>query len=81
MFLIVNYHYLLLKSIKSQGGRYLEAMIQGSKLEAEQGTLIIIAAGDRSLYLECQPIFNRIAKKSYYLGTPFICELISLQIK
>jgi len=56
-------------------------MIQGSKHEAEQGTLVIIAAGDKSLYEESQHIFNSIAKKTYYLGKPIICKLISLQIK
>jgi len=80
LILINNYRYFLLKSILSRGGRYLEAMIQGSKQEAEQGTLVIMAAGDKSLYDECQIIFNSIAKKTYYLGKPIICELISLQI-
>jgi len=79
--LINNYRYFLLKSILCRGGRYLEAMIQGSKQEAEEGTLVIMAAGDRSLYDDSQNIFNNIAKKSYYLGKLIICEIISLQIK
>ncbi|EJY58038.1 AAEL017189-PA [Aedes aegypti] len=42
------------EQIISKGGRYLEAQIQGSKNQAEEGTLIILAAGERVLFEECQ---------------------------
>lgn len=48
--------------------RYLEAMIQGSRNQAKDGTLIIIAAGDRSLYKDCQSCFKAIAKDTNYLS-------------
>jgi len=54
--------------ISSKGGRYLEAQIQGSKNQAEEGKLIILAAGERSLFEECQTCFEAMGKNSFYLG-------------
>lgn len=56
------------EAIVSRGGRYLEAMIQGSKVEAEEGNLVFMAAGDKSLFDDCQSSFCAIAKNSFYLG-------------
>lgn len=58
----------LLQAILSRGGRYLEAMIQGSKLNAEEGELICLAAGDKSLFADCETAFCSFANKSIYLG-------------
>lgn len=55
-------------AIQSKGGRYLEAQIQGSKNQAEEGTLIVLAAGDRTLFDECQTCFEAMGKNSFYLG-------------
>lgn len=55
-------------AIVSKGGRYLEAQIQGSRIQAEEGTLIILAAGDRSLFDECQSCFEAMGKNSFFLG-------------
>ena len=38
--------------------RYLEAQIQGSKTQAQDGTLVILVAGDRSLFDDCQSCFQ-----------------------
>lgn len=54
--------------ILGRGGRYLEAQIQGSKKQAEEGTLIILAAGDRTLFDQCQTCFEAIGKNSFFLG-------------
>lgn len=59
---------MILKAIISKGGRYLEAMLQGSKPEAEDGSLICMAAGDKTLYDDCHSAFCAIAKHSIYLG-------------
>lgn len=56
------------EQIISKGGRYLEAQIQGSKNQAEEGTLIILAAGERLLFEECQTCFEAISRNSFYLG-------------
>lgn len=55
-------------SIIQKGGRYLEAQIQGSKHQAEEGTLIILAAGEQTLFEECQTCFEAMGKNSFYLG-------------
>ena len=55
-------------AIASRGGRFLEAPVSGSKKPAENGTLTIIAAGDRSLYDEAMPAFEKMGKKIIYLG-------------
>lgn len=55
-------------AILSKGGRYLEAQIQGSKTDSEEGTLVIIAAGDESLYKDCKSAFAAMSKQSFFLG-------------
>ena len=46
------------EAISLKGGRYLEAQIQGSKTQAQDGTLVILVAGDRSLFDDCQSCFQ-----------------------
>ncbi|CAG9571553.1 unnamed protein product [Danaus chrysippus] len=58
----------IVEALGGKGGRYLEAQIQGSKTQAEEGTLIILAAGDRSLFDDCQSCFKAMSKNSFYLG-------------
>lgn len=56
------------EALTLKGGRYLEAQIQGSKSQAEEGTLIILAAGDRGLFEECQTCFEAMGRNSFFLG-------------
>lgn len=37
-------------------------------MHAEEGTLIILAAGERSLFDECQTCFEAMGKNSFFLG-------------
>jgi len=55
-------------AITSRGGRFLEAPVSGSRKPAEDGTLIILAAGDRSLYDEALPCLEKLGKKILHLG-------------
>ncbi|SNB46771.1 NAD(P)-dependent oxidoreductase [Geobacter sp. DSM 9736] len=55
-------------AVKARGGRYLEAPVSGSKKPAEEGTLVILAAGDRSLFTEAEPAFRVMGKKALHLG-------------
>ncbi|HEY5974374.1 MAG TPA: NAD(P)-dependent oxidoreductase, partial [Geobacteraceae bacterium] len=55
-------------AITAGGGRYLEAPVSGSKKPAEDGTLIILAAADRSLHDEAVPALERLGKKILFLG-------------
>lgn len=55
-------------AVTGQGGRFLEAPVSGSKKPAEDGALIILTAGDRSLYDEALPGMETLGKKILYLG-------------
>lgn len=56
------------EAVTAKGGRFLEAPVSGTKKPAEDGTLIILAGGDRSLYEEAEPLFEVLGKKRLYLG-------------
>ena len=55
-------------AISGKGGRFLEAPVSGSKKPAIDGTLIILAAGDRDLFDQALPFFEKMGKKSLFLG-------------
>ncbi|MBR7889495.1 NAD(P)-dependent oxidoreductase [Marinomonas sp. A79] len=59
---------LISNAITQAGGRFLEAPVSGTKKPAEDGTLIILAAGDESLYQDALPAFDVMGKMSPYLG-------------
>ncbi|VVC42540.1 3-hydroxyisobutyrate dehydrogenase-related,3-hydroxyisobutyrate dehydrogenase, NAD-binding domain,6- [Cinara cedri] len=54
------------EAVTKKQGRYMEAVIQGSITEAESGNLVIIAAGNKELFDDCQSVFCAIAKSSFY---------------
>ncbi len=54
--------------IVANGARYIEAPVSGTKKPAEDGTLIILAAGDRGLYDEVSPALDKLGKKRLFLG-------------
>jgi 2-hydroxy-3-oxopropionate reductase len=56
-------------AVTARGGRFLEAPVSGSKKPAEEGTLVILTAGDRSLYDEAMPGLAKMGKKILFLGT------------
>ncbi|EDW03128.1 putative oxidoreductase GLYR1 homolog isoform X2 [Drosophila grimshawi] len=55
-------------AIKQCNGRYLEAQIHGTRQEAAEGMLILLAGGDRSVFEECHSCFKTIAKNTFFLG-------------
>ncbi|SJL84253.1 NAD(P)-dependent oxidoreductase [Vibrio palustris] len=55
-------------AITHAGGRFLEAPVSGTKKPAEDGTLVILAAGDESLYQQAKPAFDVMGKMAPYLG-------------
>lgn len=55
-------------AITEQGARFLEAPVSGSRKPAEDGALIILTAGDRSLYDEVAPALDVLGKKRVFLG-------------
>jgi 3-hydroxyisobutyrate dehydrogenase len=56
------------EAISLKGGRYLEAQVQGSKEQSSEGSLVILVAGDKSLFDDCQSCFQAMGKNSFYLG-------------
>lgn len=50
-------------------GRYLEAPLSGSTTDANNGTLLVAAAGDRSLYEECKSVFDAISKNHFFVSS------------
>lgn len=55
--------------IRMKGGRYLEAPLSGSRIDANEGTLLVLAAGDESLYEECKSCFDAISKRHMFVGS------------
>lgn len=55
-------------AIVKVGGRFLEAPVSGTKKPAEDGTLIILTAGEQSLYDEAAAALDKLGKLRLYLG-------------
>ncbi|XP_031474114.1 glyoxylate/succinic semialdehyde reductase 2, chloroplastic [Nymphaea colorata] len=54
--------------IKATGAVFLEAPVSGSKKPAEDGQLIFLTAGDRSLYEIVSPLLDIMGKSRFFLG-------------
>ncbi len=54
--------------VAARGARFLEAPVSGSRQPAAEGRLVIMAAGDRSLYDEAAPLLDLLGKTRLYLG-------------
>ncbi|XP_070492348.1 cytokine-like nuclear factor N-PAC [Chironomus tepperi] len=50
------------------GMQYLEAQIHGTKAQAEEGKLIILAAGNKQLFDSCQTCFEAMGRNSFFVG-------------
>ncbi|PON48166.1 3-hydroxyisobutyrate dehydrogenase-related [Parasponia andersonii] len=59
---------LISQHIKATGALFLEAPVSGSKKPAEDGQLIFLAAGDKSLYETVAPCLDIMGKSRFYLG-------------
>jgi 3-hydroxyisobutyrate dehydrogenase len=55
-------------ALKSAGMNYLEAQIHGTKEQAEEGKLIILAAGDKQIFDLCQTCFEAMGRNSFFVG-------------
>lgn len=65
------------EALQAAGCRYLEAQIQGSRKEAEMADLVLLCAGDRSLFNDCHhSCFKAMGKTSIFLGeVGFACKM------
>lgn len=61
--------YELEEMSKAVGARFLEAPVSGSVKPAEDGTLLILVGGDEDNYRAAQPIFEKLGKLSFWLGS------------
>ncbi|KAK9280842.1 hypothetical protein L1049_003732 [Liquidambar formosana] len=59
---------LISEHIKATGALFLEAPVSGSKKPAEDGQLIFLTAGDRSLYEMVAPLLDIMGKSKFFLG-------------
>jgi 3-hydroxyisobutyrate dehydrogenase-like beta-hydroxyacid dehydrogenase len=57
------------QAVTARGGRFLEAPVSGSKVPAETGTLIFLAAGDEGLYGEVKEELAAMGKAAHYYGS------------
>lgn len=53
-----------------RGIEVMDVAISGSTPAAEQGTLTLLAGGNRELFRAAKPIFQAIAKQSFLIGDP-----------
>jgi len=58
----------IMQAVSARNGRFLEAPVSGTKKPAEDGTLIILTAGDQSLYEQAAAAFEKMGKMHLYLG-------------
>ncbi|PRD23246.1 UNVERIFIED_CONTAM: oxidoreductase GLYR1-like protein [Trichonephila clavipes] len=56
------------EAITRKGGRYLEAPMVGSWLSAENGKLIIHAAGDYELFCRCSTVFSATCRRTFFIS-------------
>jgi 3-hydroxyisobutyrate dehydrogenase len=54
--------------VVSLGGDYLEAPVLGSLPEAREGTLILMAGGDRDLFERCRPLLRDLSRDPQWIG-------------
>lgn len=55
--------------VKQNGGRYLEApLICTSSKSIEDGKCVAVIAGDKSLFDECSPAFEKLCSDVFYIG-------------
>jgi 3-hydroxyisobutyrate dehydrogenase len=64
--------------IRSHGGQYLESPVLGSVGHASQGTLSILASGEKNAYEKALPYLQKIGKSIFYLEKPTLSTKMKL---
>jgi len=70
----------LAKDCRGKGVHFLEAKVSGSVKPAEEGQLVIMAAGEIADYLKVLPAFDVLGKRSFYLGEVGIAGAAKLSL-
>lgn len=71
---------LLAEELAQRGARFLEAPVSGTKQPAIDGTLVFLAAGDRSLYDDVAPALDVMGKHHVFLGRAGLASRMKLVI-
>jgi 3-hydroxyisobutyrate dehydrogenase-like beta-hydroxyacid dehydrogenase len=58
----------LAAKLAARGVRFVDAPVSGSKIPAKEGTLVILAGGDKALVEELTPLLLAMGKKVVYCG-------------
>lgn len=58
----------LADGLRARGAQAIDASVSGSTIPAEKGELVLLVGGDRELYDRCCPLFEPLAKASFYMG-------------
>lgn len=56
------------REVEAAGGQFLEAPVSGSKAQAEGGSLIFLAAGDKAVQEATAADMDAMGKATFYLG-------------
>lgn len=62
------YSQKLCDEVHSKNALFLEAPVVGSKIPAQNATLIILCAGDKKAYDTASPYFEKLSKRVFYLN-------------
>jgi 3-hydroxyisobutyrate dehydrogenase-like beta-hydroxyacid dehydrogenase len=54
--------------VKARGVDYVDAPVTGSKIAAENGSLIFMAGGDEAVLARIQPLFEAMGKQVFHMG-------------
>ncbi len=71
---------LLAAELAQRGARFLEAPVTGTKQPAIDGTLVFLAAGERSLYDDVAPALDIMGKLHVFLGRAGMASRMKLII-
>jgi 3-hydroxyisobutyrate dehydrogenase-like beta-hydroxyacid dehydrogenase len=55
-------------AVRAGGAEAIDASVSGSTAPAEQGELVLLVGGDRPLHDRCAPLFDALAKRTFYMG-------------
>ena len=64
-----NYSCGLEKDLKAVGGRFVEAPVSGSRVPAETGQLVAMAAGDQSVVADVSPLLRPMCHEIVFCGS------------
>lgn len=56
------------ETIERTGGKFIRCPVSGSTIQAGNGTLTVMASGDRAAYEAVEPVLSLFGEKRYYLG-------------